>query len=156
MKVLAIDPGYDRIGIAVIERLNQEETLLYSECLETNRKDELPDRLLEIGQNLEKIIVEHKPEMVAIETLFFNKNISTAIGVAAARGVVFYLARKNNCVVHEYSPQAIKVATTGYGNSDKAAVIMMVKKLIRNAPLSALDDEYDAIAIGITCLAHNR
>jgi Holliday junction resolvasome RuvABC endonuclease subunit len=61
---------------------------------------------------------------------------------------------QQHCIVHEFSPQAIKIATTGYGNSDKVAMTAMVKQLVPDVPLDALDDEYDAIAVGITCLAH--
>ncbi len=155
MKVLAIDPGYDRVGIAIMEKMAGNEVLHYSECLETNKKQDLNDRILAIGLTIEKLIKEHKPDALAIETLFFNKNIKTAIGVAEARGAIIYLAKKNNCAVFEFGPQEIKIATTGYGKSDKKAVIDMVKRLVKNVPQNALDDEYDAIAVGITCLAHN-
>ncbi len=69
--------------------------------------------------------------------------------------MLIYLAKQANCDVYEFNPQEIKVAITGYGKSDKTAVIDMVKRLVPNAPLTALDDEYDAIAIGVTCLAHH-
>ena len=153
MRVLAIDPGYDRLGVAVMEYKNGKEYLIYSACVLTDKKSELPDRLFEIGDAVAKLITTHTPDTVAIETLFFNKNIKTAIGVAQARGIIIYLAKKASCVVHEFGPQEIKVAVTGYGNSDKAAVFAMVSRLVPNVPTQALDDEYDAIAVGITCLA---
>lgn len=156
MKVLALDPGYDRLGVAVLERQNGKEVLLYSTCIETDKKAELQDRLLVVGDAIEKLLQEHTPDTVAIETLFFNKNIKTAIGVAQARGIIMYLAKKAGCLVYEFGPQEIKVAITGYGKSDKTAVIDMVKRLVVNAPESALDDEYDAIAVGVTALAHHR
>lgn len=156
MRVIAVDPGYDRLGVAILEPGIKREQLLFSICIETDKKLPLSQRLHNIGVEFEKIIKEYKPDSLAIETLFFNKNTTTAIGVAAARGVLMYLAEKNHCTVYEFSPQAIKVATTGYGNSDKAAVTMMVKKLVDNVRDKALDDEYDAIATGITCLAHYR
>ncbi len=155
MRVLAIDPGYDRVGVAVLEKSDAGEVLIFSSCIETDKTQNLNDRILEIGQTIEKLIIEHQPKQVGIETLFFNKNIKTAIGVAQARGVIIYLAKKHNCAVFEFGPQEIKIATTGYGKSDKKAVIEMVKRLIKNVPDNALDDEYDAIAVGITCLAHN-
>lgn len=153
MRVLAIDPGYDRLGVAVMEYQNGKEYLIYSTCVLTNKKSELPDRLFEVGDAVAKLITVHTPDTVAIETLFFNKNIKTAIGVAQARGIIIYLAKKAGCVVYEFGPQEIKVAVTGYGNSDKAAVFAMVSRLVPNVPKQALDDEYDAIAVGITCLA---
>lgn len=154
MKVLAIDPGYDRVGIAILEKNNNQEILLHSECFETDKKSDFSDRILTIGLHLENLIQDHKPNRVAIETLFFNKNIKTAIGVAEARGVILFIAKKYGCSVKEFGPQEIKIATTGYGKSDKKAVIDMVKRLVKNVPDKALDDEYDAIAVGITCLAY--
>ena len=153
MRVIAIDPGYDRLGVAIIENSPQGEVLLYSTCIETNRSDNLADRLVTIAEAFSKLTAEYKPTALAIETLFFNKNIKTALGVAQARGVLLYLARSVGCTIYEFGPQEIKTAITGYGKSDKKAVIEMVLRLVKNAPTSALDDEYDAIAIGVTCLA---
>jgi crossover junction endodeoxyribonuclease RuvC len=154
MRVLAIDPGFDRLGVAIIERLSGKETLLYSACLTSERGTSLPERLGSLGIALTDILNTHKPTDLAIETLFFNKNVKTAIDVAQARGMVLYLAQSAGCLIHEYSPQEVKVAVTGYGASDKTAVFSMVKRLIKDVPEKAHDDEYDAIAVGITCLAH--
>jgi crossover junction endodeoxyribonuclease RuvC len=154
MKVLAIDPGYDRIGLAVLENSPKGEVLIFSSCFETEKTQDINDRIYNLGLEVEKVISKYEPNVVAIETLFFNKNIKTGIGVAEARGAVIYISKKFGCPVYEFGPQEIKVATTGYGKSDKSAVIMMVKRLIKNVPDNALDDEYDAIAVGITCLAH--
>jgi crossover junction endodeoxyribonuclease RuvC len=156
MKIIAVDPGYDRLGVAVMEKINSSEILHFSCCITTDKKETLPQRIFALGVEFEKILQVHKPERLALETLFFNKNIKTGIGVAEARGALLYLAQKYDCAISEYSPQQIKVATTGYGNSDKKAVISMVKMLIKNVPEKALDDEYDAIATGITCLAHYK
>lgn len=157
MRVIAIDPGYDRLGVAIMEYTGGSEVLLYSTCIESSRNDTLPDRLLTIGNRFQEIVTEFTPDALAIETLFFNKNIKTAIGVAQARGTLLYLAKKAGCAVYEFGPQEIKTAVTGYGKSDKKAVIEMILRLIKNAPPKALDDEYDAIAVGITCLAtHGR
>jgi len=156
MKVLALDPGYDRLGIAVLEKDSGKETLLFSTCIETDKGSEIPARITEAGNAVARIIAEYTPDVVAIETLFFNKNIKTAIGVAQMRGIIMFLAQNAGCSIVEFGPQEIKVAVTGYGKSDKNAVIDMVKRLVSNAPHSALDDEYDAIAVGITALAHHR
>ena len=154
MKVIAVDPGYDRLGIAVMECKEGKESLIHSECIETSKNTELNERLHFLGDRFTSLLNQHKPDTLAIETLFFNKNQKTAIGVAQARGILIYLAQTHNCQVYEFGPQEIKIATTGYGKSDKSAVIDMVKRLIPDAPTTALDDEYDAIAVGITCLAH--
>ena len=156
MKVLAVDPGYDRLGIAVIEKQDNREVLLYSTCIETDKHMELIDRIHVAGKAFSELLDTYSPDMIGIETLFFNKNQKTAIGVAQMRGVIVYLAKQAQCAVYEFGPQEIKVAITGYGKSDKTAVIDMVKRLVQGAPESALDDEYDAIAVGVTCLAHYR
>lgn len=153
MRVLAIDPGYDRLGIAIVENSKKGEVVLFSSCLVTDKNEDLAKRIFQIGAQVEKLIKEYKPDAVAIETLFFNKNVKTAIGVAQARGVILYLAEKYNCQIYELGPQEIKVAITGYGKSDKNAVNQMLQKLCQNIPKKALDDEYDAIAVGVTCLA---
>ena len=82
IRVLALDPGYDRLGVAVLERQEGKEVLLFSTCIETNRNDALVERLFHIGSAVETLIKDHQPDAVAIETLFFNANIKTAIGVA--------------------------------------------------------------------------
>lgn len=156
MKVLAIDPGYDRLGVAVMEKKDGKEILIHSECIETKKADTLIKRLHVAGLRIEELLLEHKPNAVGIETLFFNKNQKTAIGVAQIRGIIIYLASKAGCAIYEFGPQEIKVAVTGYGKSDKKGVIEMVKRLVAEVPEDALDDEYDAIAVGITCLAHYR
>ena len=156
MRVLALDPGYDRLGVAILERVNGKELLIHSECIITDRNTEIIDRLFYIGNAVSDLLVKYAPEAVAIETLFFNKNVKTALGVSQVRGIIMFLAKKAHCVVYEFGPQEIKVAVTGYGKSDKNAVIAMVKRLVHNAPNDAHDDEYDAIAVGITALAHHR
>jgi len=153
MKVLAIDPGYDRVGVAILDNSTGKDSVVFSTCLLTDRTAEFNDRLLSVGNSVETLLAKHQPDCVAIETLFFNKNIKTAIAVAEARGTIVYLAKKAGCLVYEFGPQEIKVATTGYGNSDKKAVFSMIKQLVINTPAKALDDEYDAIAVGVTCLA---
>lgn len=153
MKVISIDPGYDRLGIAIMENVSAPEVLVYSSCIESNRTDDLPERIYVIGEEFKRLLDLHQPDTMAIETLFFNKNIKTAIGVAQARGMLLYLAKAAGCKIYEFGPQQIKIAVTGYGKSDKKAVIDMVCRLIPNAPAGVMDDEYDAIAVGITCLA---
>jgi crossover junction endodeoxyribonuclease RuvC len=156
MKVLAVDPGYDRLGVAVVEKQNGTETLLFSGCIQTDKQADLSVRIHDAGKVFAELLKKHRPDAVGIETLFFNKNQKTAIGVAQMRGVILYLAHEAGAKIYEFGPQEIKVATTGYGNSDKTAMIAMVKRLVKNAPAEALDDEYDAIAVAITTLAHMR
>jgi crossover junction endodeoxyribonuclease RuvC len=147
---IAVDPGYDRVGIAVFEGA----TLIHSECL-TTPKGELPDRLLAVHSRVRLLIQEFRPTSLAIETLFFNKNQKTAIAVAEARGAIVVAARLEGVSVHEYSPQAVKIAVTGSGNASKDGVIRMVSRLVALDTRSRLDDEYDAIALGIAHSTHN-
>ncbi len=155
MRVIGLDPGYDRLGVAVLEGTGNSPRLIHSTCLQTDRSQAFHERLAVIGTQFTRILTEHKPEVIALETLFFNKNVKTGIAVAEARGVLLYLATLHGAQIAEYSPQAIKIAVTGYGKSDKTAVVRMVKQLIPNTPTDRVDDEYDAIAVGITCLAHH-
>jgi crossover junction endodeoxyribonuclease RuvC len=155
MRVISVDPGYDRIGVAVMELENDSDKLIHSTCILTDKKASLTERIFALGQEFDRLLETYSPDTLGIETIFFNKNQKTAIGVAEARGVVIYLAKAAGCQVYEFGPQEIKIAVTGYGKSDKAAVFDMVKRLVTDAPDKALDDEYDAIAVGITCLAHH-
>ena len=154
MRVISVDPGYDRLGIAVME-YHHDEHLIHSECVLTNKEESLNQRLFSVGTHFKKLLETYQPDTLAIETLFFNKNQKTALGVSAARGIIIFLAQTHNCQVYEFGPQEIKIAVTGYGKSDKASVIAMVQRLVPATPKKALDDEYDAIAVGITCLAHH-
>ena len=168
MKVLGIDPGYERLGVAVIEANpsttlgTKKPQLVFSECFKTSAKDQHPVRLTQIHEEIERVIKKYKPTHLGIETLFFNKNVKTAIKVAEARGIILALAQKNNLKVSELSPQAVKIAVTGYGKSDKTAIMKMVPLLVEIKPLdpargkknsTMLDDEFDAIAAGLCVLA---
>ena len=153
MRILAIDPGYDHVGIAIMEGSASKPELVHSECLVTNRADSREKRLAEIADRIKKIIKIYKPERVAIETLFFGVNQKTGLGVAESRGAIMAEAGRAHIAVHEFNPNSVKVAVTGYGASKKQGVTDMVKRLIKiNKPIK-YDDEYDAIAIGITALA---
>lgn len=156
MRVLAVDPGYDRIGLAILEKTPTGDNLIYSTCLCTSKDKTIPERLNELGQTLLTLLEREKPDCLATESLYFNKNIKTALAVAEARGVILYLATQKNLPVYEFNPTTIKLAITGYGKSDKKAIINMVQKLVKNCPKNALDDEYDAIAIGVTCIAQSH
>jgi len=155
MKVIAIDPGYERMGVAIIEKEKGKENLLFSECFKTSSKLPHEERLKLIGQEIESLIKKYKPEAMAIETLFFKTNQKTAMHVSEARGVMLYVASTLGLSVKEFSPMAIKIAVTGYGNSDKEQVTLMVQKLIKIEKEIKYDDEYDAIAVGLTYFATN-
>ncbi|MFA7315260.1 MAG: crossover junction endodeoxyribonuclease RuvC [Candidatus Paceibacterota bacterium] len=157
MKLLAIDPGFERVGVAVIERQpKQKDILVFSECFKTSAKIPFPERLTQIGTEVERIIQEYTPVALAIEKLYFTSNQKTVMGVSEARGVIIYSASRNGLDIFEYTPPQIKVAVTGYGKADKQMVMNMVPKLIQIEKQIRSDDELDAIAIGLTCLACER
>ena len=156
MRALGIDPGYDRFGIAVVERLNGKETLLFSDCIVTDKKSPVGERLFQISQGLEKTIKGFSPDRLGIERLFFNNNRKTAGSVAESRGMVLTKAAEYSLPVFEYTPAQIKVAVTGYGKSDKSQVSFMIPKLVKVDKEIRYDDEFDAIAVALTCLASEK
>lgn len=156
MKILSVDPGYDRLGVAITEKENGTDVLIFSSCILTDKKAPMHERLRTIGLSITKLIHDHSPTHLAIEKLFFNNNHKTVMAVSEVRGIVIYLATVSGLAIREFGPQEIKVAMTGYGKSDKKSVIDMVKRVVKNAPERALDDEYDAIAIAATCSACER
>lgn len=156
MRVLAFDPGYERLGVAVLDKERGKEKLIYSDCIRTSAKHTFPERLLKLGETAELLMKKWKPDAVALEQVFFEKNAKTAMQVAEVRGTLTYLAALHQIPVMQYAPAAVKIAITGYGRSDKAAVGLMVQRLVRISSKTRLDDEMDAIAVGITCLASWR
>lgn len=157
MKIIAIDPGYERVGIAILEKVSGgKEAIIFSECFKTSAKESPETRLKLIGEEVSKLIKKYEPKALAIETLFFKNNAKTAMKVSEARGVMLYEAAKNGLMVSEFTPLEIKVAVTGYGKSEKEQVTAMVKKLIRIEKELRYDDEYDAIAVGLTYFATSR
>ncbi|MCI0542238.1 crossover junction endodeoxyribonuclease RuvC [bacterium] len=161
MTILAIDPGYERMGIAVLERgvggkATGKDSLLDSGCFKTSATLPFHDRILFIGEEVERWIKKWRPEAMAIEKLFFNTNQKTAMQVSEARGVMIYEAKRNTLPVFEYTPLQVKIALTGDGRAEKRRVTAMVGKLIHIDKTIKHDDEYDAIAIGLTHLASHH
>jgi crossover junction endodeoxyribonuclease RuvC len=154
-RIIGIDPGYERIGLAVVLK-EKKDTLLFSTCVITDRKESSGERLRTIGDAVRLAIETYEPSALAIETLFFNSNQKTVMLVAAARGVIMYEAAQHNIPVFEYTPLQVKNATTGYGRAEKKQVIHMVEQLIDIPEGKRFDDEYDAIAIALTCSASER
>jgi len=153
MKILAIDPGYDRVGVAILEGDASRPILIHSECIVTNRKESQSLRLAQIAEKIQSVIKDYKPDMLAVEVLYFSVNQKTAIGVAEARGAIIAEAGRVKIPVSEIHPNSVKIAVTGYGASKKQGIIDMVKRIIKIKKTIKYDDEYDAIAIGITALA---
>lgn len=157
MKVLGIDPGYERLGVAVIEKLpTGKESVVFSTCLRTSAKLPLSERLFILGQELGNIISLYRPNVLALEELYFAKNSTTALRVAESRGVIQYVAQLHNIPCFEYHPNTIKIAITGYGAAKKEDIAFMVPKLISFDATKIIDDELDAIAVALTHFAHAR
>ncbi len=157
MRILGIDPGYERLGIAVLEKNKpSKEVVLYSECFKTSPTLPFHERLVLVGKKIQEIIETYKPEVLSIETLFLNTNQKTAMNVAEARGVIVYESSKAQLKIFEATPLQIKIATTGYGRADKKDVMKMVRLLVKVEKTKTSDDELDAIAIALTGFAHIR
>jgi crossover junction endodeoxyribonuclease RuvC len=156
MIVLAIDPGYGRCGVAVISSESSGVHLLHSDCIHTPATQPFHRRLVTITQEVERLLHTYHATLFAIETLFFNSNQKTAMMVAEVRGALLYLATKNNVAIAEYTPLEVKQAIAGYGRGDKKQMMSMIPKLIRVEKEIQYDDEYDAIAIGLTALARQK
>ena len=156
MRVLAIDPGFGRCGVALLDGDASSAHILYSDCIETEAKTLFIDRLLTVANEIARLIELYSPELVAIEELFFSNNQKTVFHVAEVRGVLMYLAVSKKIPLVEYNPLAIKIALTGHGRATKQDVIKMVTRLTDLSKTPKHDDEYDAVALGITALAGAR
>lgn len=157
VRILGIDPGFDRLGVCVLEKEGAAETLLFSTCIITSKKDSFEARLAAIATELTVILKKYAPTELAIEKLFLANNQRTVMNVSEARGVLLYICHINGLSIHEYSPPQIKVAVTGYGKATKNDIALMVPKILKK-PLDSklLDDELDAIAIALTHSAHRK
>ena len=155
MIILGIDPGFERMGCAVLEKSPGGEKLIYSSCLVSSKNDPHEKRLLVLAEGLKKIIKKFKPDAMAIEKLFFTANQKTALKVAEARGVALLLAAENNFKVFEFTPLEVKMAMTGYGRAEKDQVRKMAQVMLKMSESKKLDDEIDAIAIALACPVKN-
>ena len=157
MKVLAIDPGYGRCGVAVVEKdVGGKEVLIYSSCIETPAKAEFADRLAQVANECGRLIAAYAPDCLAMEKLYFQTNQKTAMRVAEVRGALINTAQGAGIEVFEYTPGEVKSAAAGNGSADKKAVARMLHALMKIEKEILFDDEYDAIAIAVTHLARAR
>tara|TARA_Y100000310_G_scaffold341647_1_gene441487 strand:- start:6551 stop:7042 length:492 start_codon:yes stop_codon:yes gene_type:complete len=151
MRILGIDPGYDRVGVAIVEKSkNEKEVVLFSDCIQTDKKETFQKRLLVIGNIIEKIIKKWKPTILSLETLYMHKNQKTAMRVAEARGAILFIAAKQGLAITEYTPLQIKEAITGYGRAPKDQIAQLLAKTINLENRPYIDDELDAIATALT------
>lgn len=148
-RAIGIDPGTARLGYAVVESRGGVLTLLVCGCVTTPPSMRMPDRLKRIYEEASTIVAAHEPREMAVEELFFSKNVTTAVAVGQARGVALLVAAQRGIPVSEYKPMQVKQAVHGYGLATKAQVGEMVRVLLRLATVPTPDDAADAAAIAI-------
>lgn len=150
MKILGIDPGMAIVGYSIVEFDGQNIELLHSGSIQTKKGDRESARLLEIFNDMDCIVEKYKPDVCAIEKLFFFRNTTTVMPVAHSRGVILTVLEKYGVPIYEYTPIQVKQTLTGYGRAEKKEVEQMVKISLGIDNLPKLDDTVDSIAIAIT------
>ena len=149
MIILGIDPGTASTGYGVIKKSKTLECLGY-DVIHTSPKMNAGDRLKVINNELSKVIKKYKPDVLAVENIYFFKNLKTAMPVSQAKGVILLTAAKKKIPVWEFSPPQIKLAVTGNGRADKKAVQEKIKEILRLKEIPKPDDAADALAIAVT------
>jgi crossover junction endodeoxyribonuclease RuvC len=147
--VLGIDPGTAALGYGIVEAAAGRVREVDHGCLETSPDVSLPERLLAIHALVDDLIASHQPDLLAVERLFFSRNVQTAFGVGQARGVVLLAAAQHGVPVREATPNEVKSAIAGYGAADKQQVQRMVQMVLGMAERPHPDDAADALAIAV-------
>jgi len=150
MIILGIDPGVADLGYGLIDKTpNGKFVCLTYGSIKTPAKTDLATRLETLYLKLTEIIKKYKPEIAAVEDLFFSKNIKTAMAVGQARGIILLALKQNNIPFNEFTPNQVKQSTTAYGGADKKQMQKMVKLLLNLKEIPQPDDAADALAIAI-------
>jgi len=149
MRVLGIDPGFDRLGYGVIELRGSTPTWISHGCLQTSKSDDYSLRLQQVRDAMKRVLEESKPEVVAVEQLFFSNNAKTAMKVGMARGVVLLAIADAGVPLVELTPNQVKQGIAGWGGADKKGVQMMVQRTLKLKEIPKPDDAADALAIAI-------
>ncbi|MGI5850826.1 MAG: crossover junction endodeoxyribonuclease RuvC [Caldicoprobacterales bacterium] len=153
MVILGIDPGMAIVGYGVIENCNHKLKAIDYGVITTPSTMETPKRLVSIYDGIHDLINRYQPAEVAVEELFFNKNVKTALTVGHARGVAVLAAAKTGLDLYEYTPLQVKQSVVGYGRAEKSQVQQMVKLLLKLKDIPKPDDAADALAVAI-CHSH--
>lgn len=157
MRILGLDPGTATTGYGMIDVAEDGRfTAVTYGVIKTSSKWEMPQRLQKIEQELQALLDEYQPEAAAVEEVFFGRNVTTAITVGQARGVLLLTLANANLPIAEYSPPKIKDAVTGYGKADKAQVQLMVRNLLDLEETPRPDDAADGLAVAITHAQYRR
>ena len=149
MLILGIDPGYAIVGFGLVDADRGKYRLAACGAINTPAGVRLPARLWQIATDLEELIGKFHPDVMAIEELFFNQNVTTGIGVAQARGVILMTAERLGLPVCEYNPSQVKQAVVGYGKAEKRQVMDMTRRLLNLNAVPKPDDAADAVAIAL-------
>ena len=149
MRILGIDPGYGITGFGVIDAHRGQTRLVNCGAITTPAGMDFSARLEIIYEDMKKLLEVAKPDVVAIEELFFGQNVTTGIGVAQARGVVLLAIRQAGLEVYSYKPAQVKQSVVGYGNATKRQMQDMTKRLLGLSQMPKPDDAADAIAIAL-------
>jgi crossover junction endodeoxyribonuclease RuvC len=149
MIVIGIDPGLATVGFGVIRTEKNVITPVSYGCIRTSAEKPAPQRLLEIYTEINALFEKYAPEAVAVERLFFNKNVTNAMGVSEARGVIFLAAQQKHVPVFEYTPLQVKQAITGSGRADKKQMQEMIKRLLTLNEIPKPDDAADGLSIAL-------
>ena len=149
MRILGIDPGVAIVGFGVIESDRGTQQMIQYGAITTAAGLPLATRLAQIAADVEQLIVRFKPDEIAVEELFFSKNITTGIAVAHARGVILCTAERLQVPIYEYTPMQVKQAVVGYGLAEKPQVMDMTRRLLKLKSVPKPDDAADALAIAI-------
>ncbi len=147
---LGIDPGYDRIGWAIGRGLGPKPKIIAFGCIQTQKKTDLTQRYLDLESQLQQIIDQYQTQELAIETLFFSKNKTTALKVAEARGIILSCGARNKLQIAQYHPNQIKLTVTGSGQANKVAMEKMLRLQLNIPAIKIIDDAIDAIGIVLT------
>lgn len=154
MIILGMDPGLAISGYGVVEYIGNKFKMLEYGAVITEPSMEFPDRLKHIYDSYLELFDKYRPEAIAIEELFYNKNVKTAIAVAQARGVHLLAARYKNIPMYEYTPLQVKQGIVGYGRAEKKQIQEMVKLILKLDEIPKPDDAADGLALAI-CHAHS-
>lgn len=156
MVILGIDPGTQRVGFGAIETRERQQPALLAVGVLTVTTRSAAENLKEIRRGIEALIIQWKPSVLAVETLYFSKNQKTALSVAQARGVILLSGVEHGIEIREYAPNEAKAALTGYGHADKKAVAKMVRFALGAPSLRMLDDATDALALALVASGEKR
>lgn len=149
LRLLGIDPGFDRTGIGIVDHTGGKMAWVWHGCIQTSPKDSFSVRLQQVRDGLKQVFERAKPDVAVVERLFFQKNVKTAMDVSMARGVIVLAIADANVSLIELTPNQVKQGIAGYGAADKKQVQEMVQRLLKLKEIPKPDDAADALALAI-------